>query len=350
MKTGPLVSIVVPIYNMEAYLERAVQSLLCQTYETTEVLLINDGSTDGSGSICDRFAREYANVRVYHQANGGVCRARNAGIAAAEGAYLQFVDPDDYCEPEMTEQLLGALQAAKAQMAVCGIEYCRVSQNVVVDRQAKNMGVEGVFAGKTLMKLYCQADALTAGCIGHVCNKLYPVDLLNANQIRFREDIVVNEDDIFNMEVLAQCDRAAVFSRQLYHQHGYDRITGSTRYWEHAYEDSRLLFRLLRDSIGDELTGTEMKRFNQCYANKLITAAVILCRADRTLSDKALNEKIQAMLKDPDTKMALRDYRRLSPAHSRSLPIFMRLGWTSAVIRCAKRRAVARYGHLIHST
>ena len=103
-------SILVPVYNTEKYLKRCVESLLSQSVKDYEVILVDDGSTDGSGSICDEFARKDSRVRVIHQENAGLSAARLAGIRASCGAYLGFVDSDDYVESDFYEHLLAPIQ------------------------------------------------------------------------------------------------------------------------------------------------------------------------------------------------------------------------------------------------
>lgn len=105
----PLISIIVPVYNIETYLKRCVESILNQTYEHMEVLLIDDGSTDDSGHICDEFAKKDVRVRVFHKENGGSSSARNLGIRQAKGDYLGFVDSDDYIEPDMYAKMVEAI-------------------------------------------------------------------------------------------------------------------------------------------------------------------------------------------------------------------------------------------------
>ena len=104
--TKETVSVIVPVYNIAAELPRCVESVLAQTWDALEVILVDDGSTDGSGSLCDSFARQDARVRVIHQKNAGVSAARNAGVSRATGEYLAFVDSDDYVEPELYEKMV----------------------------------------------------------------------------------------------------------------------------------------------------------------------------------------------------------------------------------------------------
>lgn len=115
----PLISLIVPVYNVEQYLDRCVQSLVCQTYPNLEILLVDDGSTDGSGAACDTWAKRDHRVRVIHQVNRGLSGARNSGVTSATGEYISFVDSDDYILPNFTETLLGLLEKSDAQIAIC---------------------------------------------------------------------------------------------------------------------------------------------------------------------------------------------------------------------------------------
>lgn len=116
----PLISIIVPVYNIEEYLPRCVKTLRGQTYPRIEILLVDDGSTDGTGALCDRLAEEDARIRVFHKQNGGSSSARNLGIAAAKGEYLGFVDSDDYVEPDMYEKLYAAIKQYHVSAAQTG--------------------------------------------------------------------------------------------------------------------------------------------------------------------------------------------------------------------------------------
>ncbi|MBO4219602.1 MAG: glycosyltransferase [Clostridia bacterium] len=132
-----MISIVVPVYNVEKYVEKCIESILSQTYKDIEVLLIDDGSPDSSGEICDRFASIDSRVRVIHTPNRGVGAARNTGIANARGDYIGFVDSDDWLEPDMYETLLAELKAADADICECGwfVEYSGSAKISVPERK-----------------------------------------------------------------------------------------------------------------------------------------------------------------------------------------------------------------------
>lgn len=116
----PLISIIIPVYNIEKYLERCVKSVSGQTYKNLEILLVDDGSSDGSGVLCDKLAGEDERIRVFHKENGGSSSARNLGISQAKGEYIGFVDSDDYISENMYELLVGAVQEYRAQIAQVG--------------------------------------------------------------------------------------------------------------------------------------------------------------------------------------------------------------------------------------
>ena len=116
MKQSKKISIIVPVYNVEEYLERCVDSLITQTYHNIEILLIDDGSTDNSFSICNRYAKTDKRVKTISQANNGVAAARNAGLAIATGDYIGFVDPDDYVDKDMYETLYNLCELYHANL------------------------------------------------------------------------------------------------------------------------------------------------------------------------------------------------------------------------------------------
>ena len=120
---NPLLSIVVPVYKVEPYLEKCVNSILAQTYSNLEIILIDDGSPDNCGKICDDFTQKDSRVFVIHKSNGGLSSARNAGIEIAHGEYIGFVDSDDTIEPDMYEKLHHAIQRDKTDLAVCAVNY-----------------------------------------------------------------------------------------------------------------------------------------------------------------------------------------------------------------------------------
>ena len=116
---GEKISVIVPVYNVETYLERCVESILQQTYAHFELILINDGSTDSSGQICDHLASQYENIKVYHIENAGVSNARNMGIQLATGSWVTFIDSDDFVTQDYLATLASAVEGVKCRLCNC---------------------------------------------------------------------------------------------------------------------------------------------------------------------------------------------------------------------------------------
>ena len=114
------ISIIVPIYNVKKYIQQCVESLINQTYKNLEIILIDDGSTDGCGELCDEFGKKDQRIHVIHKQNGGLSDARNKGIDVASGDYIGFVDSDDWISHNMYEKMLSSLKSVNADIAVCG--------------------------------------------------------------------------------------------------------------------------------------------------------------------------------------------------------------------------------------
>ena len=126
-----LISVIVPVYNIEAYLRKCIDSILAQTYTNLEIILVDDGSTDNSGEICNEYAAKDARIRVIHKGNGGLSSARNTGIDIATGKYIGFVDSDDYLAPDMYEKLLGAIVNNHADISVCNVHHVDENEELI---------------------------------------------------------------------------------------------------------------------------------------------------------------------------------------------------------------------------
>ena len=117
------VSVIIPVYNVEKYLKECIQSVLRQTYKNLEIILVDDGSKDNSGNICDEYAKRDERIKVIHKKNGGLSDARNAGIDICTGEYIAFLDSDDFIEEDMYEFLVKNLEKAKADISICQVYY-----------------------------------------------------------------------------------------------------------------------------------------------------------------------------------------------------------------------------------
>ncbi|MFR2551722.1 MAG: glycosyltransferase [Clostridioides difficile] len=145
----PKISIIVPVYNVEKYLEKCVRSILAQTFTDFELILVDDGSLDSSGAMCDQFAEQDQRVKVIHKENGGLSDARNAGIELATGEYLGFVDSDDYIADDMYELLYTNIVKEDADLSICGI-YDVYEGKEPVEKQQQYIVLDKVAAMKMI--------------------------------------------------------------------------------------------------------------------------------------------------------------------------------------------------------
>ena len=190
-------SFILPIYNVEAYLPQCLDSILSQATEACELILVDDGSKDGSGRICDEYRDRYSNIKVIHKPNGGLASARNAGMDAATGEYLAFVDSDDYIEPGTVSRLLQWIHTEPAD--VCFLELTKVFP----DGNAEPMGEEMLrreIRGKTPEDVLAFLAARPK-FPGSACGKLLRRAFLAEKGLRFPDDRRLSEDLIFCLNV-----------------------------------------------------------------------------------------------------------------------------------------------------
>lgn len=202
------ISVVVPVYNTVKYLQRCVDSILNQTFKEFEVLLIDDGSSDGSERLCDKLASTDKRIRVIHQSNSGVSVARNNGIESAAGEYLLFVDSDDYLERDMIKSLIYNTTHNNADLCMCGYKRVFSSENQDVLEKEGIYDIEGI---RALMKKW-KLDPI----IGSPCNKLFNMSILNKYNIRFIPEIKYAEDYMFNVEYLKHISNLYVVEKPFY--------------------------------------------------------------------------------------------------------------------------------------
>ncbi len=167
-----LISVIVAAYNIEEYIERGVESICSQTYCNLEIIVVDDGSTDQTGAICDRLMAKDKRVRAIHKTNGGPAEARNVGIAGAKGRYIGFVDGDDWIDPDMYEKLLGALREQEADIAVC--RYRQVHKTYTEDNSVDRAIV---FEGQEALQCYVEEREEYA-IQNAAWNKLYRREIL----------------------------------------------------------------------------------------------------------------------------------------------------------------------------
>ncbi|MDR0896954.1 MAG: glycosyltransferase [Oscillospiraceae bacterium] len=216
MPYNDLVSIVVPVYNVELYLERCIDSILDQTHCHLDILLVDDGSTDSSGIICDAYREKDARVRVIHKSNGGVSSARNTGIEQAKGDYICFVDSDDVVTNNYVECLLGLCKKYGVDMAMGN--FLRFTDAFSTATEAAADAIETKITGREAILRLCRGDYVKYAVIW---NKIYRTDLFKDIRYQPKE---MYEDEATTYKLLYQVQHIAITSAVIY---GYYTRQGS---------------------------------------------------------------------------------------------------------------------------
>ena len=213
---GEKISVIVPVYNVEAYLERCVESILQQTYAHFELILINDGSTDSSGQICDHLASQYENIKVYHIENSGVSNARNMGIQLATGSWVTFIDSDDFVTQDYLATLASAVEGVNVGFAIAPLHH--IKNGIVTDIPSHSGKTELWSTEETMKELL-----MTTRTSFFPVAKLFKRDLLAYE--KFNTNYHLAEDALFLTELLLKTRCSCVFiDKPVYY---YDHREGS---------------------------------------------------------------------------------------------------------------------------
>lgn len=195
----PLISVIVPIYKVEKYLPVCVEKLMHQSYQNLEMILVDDGSPDGCPQICDEYAQKDSRIRVIHKKNGGLSDARNAGLDIAQGAYIAFVDSDDYVEEHYIEKLYDALQQSHATIAVCGLQIVDENHKVTEQMTATRGTQQEIYTGREIIKKELQGEWVLVTAWG----ALYDAEIFKAQRFpcgRHYEDEYVFVSNYINQK------------------------------------------------------------------------------------------------------------------------------------------------------
>lgn len=214
-----LISVIVPVYQSETHLKRCVDSVLSQTYENLEVILVDDGSRDRSLEICQEYADLDSRVKVIHKEHGGVSGARNEGLRQMSGDYLMFIDSDDYIQSSMAAELLAAIHRHRADMVICGFKMVYEDGRPEVRHSIDTpfIGTLEEFLNQQFLSLY---DKLL---INTQSNKMYSAKLQQMHQIFYDEHMAINEDTCISLRMLQKCKRIACINGDFLNYWQYSR-------------------------------------------------------------------------------------------------------------------------------
>lgn len=290
------ISIIIPIYNVEKYLARCLDSVLGQTYKNIEVILVNDGSKDGSLALCEAYAQKDARIKVIDKVNEGVSVARNTGMRAATGKYIGFVDPDDWLEREMYERLYEGISQSEYPIALCNyfrdtkmrsvpkvfeFEKNSLTAEEVVDKMITHMiGIEDITPKYTYI-------------MGCVWRGLYEREFFETHELQFTPGITIMEDLVFMVQALLK-SKGVYIDHGVYYHYIQNPKSVLHSYNERMWEDQIRVHYLLEESLKE--AGLEEKMRNRLDLRyiSMVFAAIkneTFVKTDQEFKDRVLNIK-----------------------------------------------------------
>ncbi len=296
------VSIIVPVYKAENYISKCVESLISQSLKEIEIILVDDGSPDKSGMICDEYAKKDNRIKVIHKENGGVSSARNIGIEAAVGEYILFVDSDDWVENDYAESLLSAQSSFLDCEIACGFR-------TVSDYEGSLLS-NVIFSDKeriSKIQLDKYMDLVSAWLAQSPCNKLFKrIVILNEN-IRFIENLSLGEDMYFCLEYYSLCGSETIrcINKPLYNYIRTEKESLDNKYYSNILEIDKLIYDKLKECLlfwgADE---EQIKKFYNARFYRYVYALENTYKQGNKASEKEKRRTNSSILKSAEFKEA----------------------------------------------
>ena len=243
---NPKVSVIIPVYNSEKYIRKCIESIRVQTLKEIEIVLVDDGSVDKSGEICDYYSKLDNRVVTIHIKNNGVSNARNTGIKLAKGKYIMFSDSDDYVNDRWCETLYNLAEKNEEDFILCGYEIIN-SRNSKSNRRQILSPLKDesmILARKDFYNLY------NWNLLNSPCNKIFSRKKINKYNISYIETLSLGEDMIFNLDYLEKCSGSIrIANEALYYYAQDDRESLDNRYYDNLFNIYKILFRKIKSTM-----------------------------------------------------------------------------------------------------
>lgn len=287
----PKISVIVPVYKAEKYIEACTAAILGQTFSDFELLLVDDGSPDESGAICDRLAETDARIKVIHKPNGGASSARNRGLDEATGEYIMFCDSDDRVKSDWCKDLIAAMEQGGADLCVCG--YVGIRDGNVV-RESIPAPAIGAYIDTDLWHLF------ELRLLNTPWNKIFRRSVIEENKLRFDEAMTDGEDQHFNLRYL-QCSgqRIRILPKALYEYTEDNPQSVTSRFIPKMWEQKKKCYALLQQLV---LTPDRPEIAGAFYDSLVDAVSRVLCNNMSAGNKIRTAEKIKmntAILRDP---------------------------------------------------
>ena len=303
-------SIIIPIYNSDKWLEKTLQCYFSQEYESVEYILIDDGSTDHSLEICNNYKEKHNNVTIIQQLNKGVSSARNAGLREAKGKYISFLDSDDYIDSEMLSDMMKIAVENELDVVSCGISMeLEIKGKRYVHSQIK-YGNEI----RILDKLELREHMLSMwekSIPFNIWNKIYKKKLLYENNIEFSE-LNLGEDLEFNMRVFRVCHNLGIIPKCYYHYIRDRSGSATSKYIPNWFTVRKNEHAIIKSFFRDYLECTTIPKEYEEYIARRFVIRSLACIENECKRKKSRKEKIKAIVTDPELQECLRKAQKYS--------------------------------------
>lgn len=291
-----LISIIVPVYNTETYLEQCIESLINQSYENIEIILVNDGSSDNSLKVCREYAKEESRIKVIDQVNKGVSAARNAGIDNACGQYITFVDSDDYVFNDYCKILMNFMNKNNVDL-VYGGQYSLSNSKLI---QINNRLSDGFYLANDILKDMIDDGNMSGFLLHSTCAVLYKTEIIKNDNVRFDPMLKYNEDGYFNLMYCLKS--SAVYIIQKKHIYVY-RVNDSSA--THNKLDINVKYGVLLKRLEELNLKYPQHRFDLQLERRKVTLALEQLNSMLDISKKEWTKKAEAICKDTEIKNGL---------------------------------------------
>lgn len=291
-----LISILMPVYNGEKYLEDTVSSILTQSYKEFELIIINDGSSDKTKIICDNLAKNDSRIKVIHKDNTGVSNTRNVALDNAEGEYITFVDSDDLIHKDYLKELINEEIKNNSDLIVCGFIERKINkENEISDSKKIYTSYDFIEIGKMENTIL---DFANSGLLNPLWNKLYKKSIIFENNIRFKEDVKTGEDFIFNLQYISFVRNITFIDKYLYYYIRRNNDSITYQYIDDMYYKGVEIHEILERFLKKMNFYNEKNRYI-LYGNHLMgvfSAWLNLFHKDCKLSSKQKKDYIKSII------------------------------------------------------
>jgi len=305
------ISVIVPVYNVEPYLRRCVDSILAQTMKNLEIILVDDGSTDNSGAVCDEYAKKDSRIVVHHKPNGGLTSAWKRGVELASGDYAGFVDSDDWIDPDMYERMLALALREEADVTVCGLVFDFEDSKIPKREEISNFKKE-VYDRKALTELFPTLinDGYFFGRTLQPARvtKLFRMELLRENMKYCHERVALGEDMQITFPVLLDTQKLCVV-QDFYPYHYWINNRSITGKYDSAYMKK---VKLLAERLREISKAKNVYDFTPQIRNDFLSMTVLTVKNEIYRNYKAgrraVTANVKAICEDPDVREALENH------------------------------------------